>query len=96
MKVTRGFLMLAVVMVLAVAANASAYTTVMGTDGWQTWSAADVDQNGNPYWDGNSTDSTGLHGIGSYLTNSGDFSGGTAGPGAIPYWGQINSEWWRL
>jgi hypothetical protein len=69
--------------------SASAFAdTVVGTNagGWRTgWTA---DQDGNPYWDGNSSDSNQFYNIGNYLTNTGGFSGNTV-PGAIPYWGTV-------
>jgi len=53
--------------------------------GFQTWGTTDLGANGVPYWDGASSDGSGKN-VGYWLTNSGAFSG-TAGPGAIPYWG---------
>ena len=64
--------------------------TLVGSDvslyNWRSWSAGDVNQNAHPYWDNFSND-VGDKNIGYYLTNSGFFTGSTAGPGAIPFWG---------
>jgi len=50
-----------------------------------SWVAADADEDGDPYWDGNSTDSNKPANIGNWLTNTGAFTGGS-GPGvAYPY-----------
>jgi hypothetical protein len=62
--------------------------TITGTAGnnWRSWSAGDVNKNAHPYWDNISTD-IGDKNIGYYLTNTGFFTGSTAGPGAIKFWG---------
>jgi hypothetical protein len=50
-----------------------------------SWGAADADEDGDPYWDGNSTDSSKPANIGNWLTNTGAFTNGS-GPGvAYPY-----------
>ena len=69
--------------------SASAFAdTISGTagNGWQSWVAGNANENGTPYWDGNSTDSTLPANVGNYLTNTEFFSGNTV-PGAIPFWG---------
>jgi len=70
--------------------SASAFAdTVVGTGAgdWRSWTTAVINENGNPYWDGNSYDSSSPLNIGNYLTNTGGFSGGS-GPGiAYNYWG---------
>jgi hypothetical protein len=77
------------VVVVLILFSASAFAdTISGTggDGWQTWVAANANGDGKPYWDGSSTDGTNAS-VGNYLTNTGYFSSGNAGPGAIPFWG---------
>lgn len=82
-----GFLV--VLSVMLVTSIAFADNVQGGGGSWQAWVAGDVNQNGTPYWDGNSNDfntpdTSGN--IGNYLTNTGAFSGNTV-PGYIPYWG---------
>lgn len=76
------------VLILFTASISFADNVVMTADGgWRSWVAADANENGNPYWDGNSTDSGQAYNIGNYLTNSGGFIGGS-GPGTpFSYWG---------
>lgn len=74
---------------LAICASSVFADTVVGTTNgsWRAWSTSDLNENGLPYWDGNSSDSNSAYTIGNYLTNTGGFSGGT-GPGvAYDYWG---------
>ena len=71
--------------VLSFAAWSSA-DTILGSGSWQSWGIGDVNENGSPFWDNGSWDG-GQKNIGYYLTNSGSFISGTAGPGAIPFWG---------
>jgi hypothetical protein len=66
-------------------AFADIITGTAGND-WRSWSAGDVNKNAHPYWDNISTD-IGDKNIGYYLTNTGFFTGSTAGPGAIKFWG---------
>jgi hypothetical protein len=71
--------------------------TIAGTAGndWRSWSAGDINLNSHPYWDSSSFDGANRN-IGHYLTNTGFFTGSTAGPGAIPYWGgQCKPGYWR-
>jgi hypothetical protein len=64
---------------------AYALDTVVGLGGsWQTWAASN--ETGPPYWAHTSDDGFQKN-VGYYLTNSGFFSGGSAGPGPIPYFG---------
>ena len=67
--------------------------TVTGTSGygWQSWNVADLNENGAPYWDHTSSDGS-QYNVGYYLANTGHFSGSTAGPGAIPFWGGTYSS----
>lgn len=58
--------------------------------GWRSWTIADINENGNPYWDGNSVDSNQPYNIGNYLTNTGGFTGGNGPGSAIQYWGNAN------
>lgn len=72
--------------------NNSFADSIIGTSngGWRSWTSADLNENLNPYWDGNSSDSSSPYTIGNYLTNTGGFAGGS-GPGtALPYWGNVN------
>jgi hypothetical protein len=56
-----------------------------GSAAFQNWSAADLNQNGNPYWDHTSMDGENKN-IGFYLTDAptAHLSGA---PGALPFWG---------
>lgn len=78
------------VIVILVLFSANAFAdTVVGTaaGGWRSWGASDVNENGSPYWDGNSFDSGSQANIGNYLLKTGYFAGGS-GPGvAYNYWG---------
>lgn len=76
----------AAALVFAPAAFADLITSSTPGAGYQNWVAGDLDQNGIPYFD-NSSDDGNQKNVGYYLTNTGSFTGGTAGPGAIPYWG---------
>lgn len=59
-----------------------------GGAGWQNWVDGDIDQNGTPFWDGDSSDSGGLLTIGNCLAGTGACVGQLPSPpGAIPYWG---------
>ena len=62
--------------------------SINGTAGadFQNWSTSTLNENGTPYWDGNSWDSSKAASIGNYLTGTGAFSGWTD-YGALPYWG---------
>ncbi len=58
--------------------------------GWQTWTAADVNEDGTPFWDGNSYDSSGPCSIGNLLlgTASAPCLPLPDAPGTVvPYWG---------
>jgi hypothetical protein len=67
-------------LVLAVG-SAWALTLQPSVSNRTSWVPADADQDGDPYWDGNSKDFHPLPGnIGNWLTNTGAFSGGS-GPG---------------
>ena len=75
-------LLLSPMAVLADSVNGSAGA------GWQTWTAAALNQNGTPYWDGASWDGANKN-IGNCVSGTG--SCGMAGaPGIIPYWGNAN------
>jgi len=56
------------------------------TYGWQTWSSANLDQDGKPYWDNGSWDGA-YKNIGYCLTGTGN-CGMADAPGAIPFWGK--------
>ena len=53
---------------------------------WQSWNSGLLNEDNNPYWDGDSWDGDNKN-VGNYLTNTGGFSGSSDGPGAIDYWG---------
>jgi hypothetical protein len=73
---------------LAVSGAAADTITGSGGAGWQTWTIGDLNENGRPYWDGNSADSSRPMNIGSCLTATGACTQlGASAPGAIPYWG---------
>lgn len=77
----------AAALVFAPAAFADLITSSTIGAGYQNWAVDDLNQNGIPYFDNSSSDGAQKN-VGYYLTNSGiSFSGGTTGPGAIPYWG---------
>ncbi len=61
--------------------------TISGTTGanFQSWNTSVLNENGTPYWDGQSSDWNNVN-IGNYLTGTGGFSGGT-NYGTLPYWG---------
>ena len=55
---------------------------------WQTWSAADLNENGKPYWDNHSYDGP-LMNVGFCLTDTGNCHQlGKKAPGALPFWGE--------
>ncbi len=57
-----------------------------GSAAFQNWNTSDLNENGTPYWDGNSWDSSIGASIGNYLTATSAFAGGT-NYGTLPYWG---------
>jgi Tfp pilus assembly protein PilX len=61
---------------------------LLGLGLWRNWNSASLNQNGLPYWDGNSSDFATVGNIGSWLSNTGAFTGGS-GPGVTtyPFWG---------
>ena len=83
--------------VMAVAANCSTSfaQSIIGSSGagFQTWKAANLNNNGAPYWDALTQDYLGnktSRNIGFCLTNSGDCVGINSAlfaPGTIPFWG---------
>jgi hypothetical protein len=82
------FVLFALVVGLALAVGtAQALTLQPSVSNTQSWVAPDANGDGNPYWDGDSDDSTLHANIGNWLTNTGAFAGGS-GPGvAYPYIG---------
>jgi hypothetical protein len=81
---------LLILLLLVFFSNGTFADTIVGTSGnWQTWTTSVLNENGHPYWDGNSFDSGQPYNIGNYLTNTGGFSGGSV-PGVIPYWGMAD------
>jgi len=61
---------------------------LLGLGLWRNWNVASLSQDGQPYWDGNTSDfNPGVGSIGSWLSNTGAFAGGS-GPGTTyPFWG---------
>jgi hypothetical protein len=61
--------------------------TISGTAGaaFQNWTAADLNQNGTPYWDNTSLDGTNMN-VGFFLTDAPTAPLADA-PGALPFWG---------
>jgi hypothetical protein len=85
-KVVRGgvFCVFAIGLFLPVSAFAD---TISGTAGaaFQSWTAADLNQNGAPYWDNTSLDGPNMN-IGFFLTDAPTAPLADA-PGALPFWG---------
>lgn len=88
-KVLGVMLVFLLIVALSAPTSAVAGTYVVGTSvgSWLSWTSANNDH--SPYWDNESYDT--INGsknasIGFYLTNSGSFTGSTAGPGALNYW----------
>lgn len=104
MKLT---LMTASVLGIALAMSPVAVAdTLVGTAGygWQTWTAASLNQTAPPYWDRTSSD-TGKKNIGYCLTSTGDCTEtnypawpAADRPGEIPYWGSdtggVDANWY--
>jgi hypothetical protein len=55
--------------------------------GWQSWSATNLDNSGNFYWDHGPSDG-GSTNVGNWMTNTGHTAAflGTHGPGNLPFW----------
>jgi hypothetical protein len=83
--------LVAVLMVLFVATVASA-DSIVGGGGFQNWIVGDINENGTPYWDGNSTDFTNSGNIGNYLTSTGAFSVTGLGVGTLAYYGNADGS----
>ena len=72
-------------LLLSVAAFADTISGTAGA-GFQSWTAAKLNQNGKPYWDNTSLDGSNMN-IGFFLT--GAPTAPLAGaPGALPFWGK--------
>lgn len=71
--------------------NAAFADLVTGSSGgaWRTWVVGDLNENGTPYWDGNSADSNLAYSVGNCLAGVNCIIPG-GGPGVIPYWGMGN------
>ena len=86
-KVVRGgvFRVFAAALFLPVAALAD---TISGTPGaaFQNWTAADLNQNGKPYWDNTSLDGNDMN-VGYFLTDA-PTAPLAGAPGALPFWGK--------
>ena len=89
MKRKMCFAVIAALILFSASAYADTVVSTTGYGGWQSWTTAVLNQDGHPYWDGNSYDSTSSYNIGNYLTNTGGFSHpNDIGPGAsYDYWG---------
>jgi hypothetical protein len=83
------FLYVIIIGFVLIGSSASA-DLISGSPGadWQNWTASSavLNEDNNPYWDGDSWDGDDKN-IGNYLANTGAFSGSSNGPGAIDYWG---------
>ena len=88
-------LIVLIAMALAATCSTSLAQSIIGSSGagFQTWKAANLNNNGAPYWDAVTQDYLGnktSRNIGFCLTNSGDCVGINSAlfaPGAIPFWG---------
>jgi hypothetical protein len=82
------FVSLCIATFLLIATQGSAFTvTGSAGAGWQNWTTDSINENGFPYWDGNSADYGSAGNIGNYLTSTGAFTGAGANVGTLPYWG---------
>ena len=96
-KATRPRIRLILLIALAISATCSTSfaQSIIGSPGagFQTWKAANLNNNGAPYWDAFTQNQLGnktSRNIGFCLTNSGDCVGINSAlfaPGAIPFWG---------
>jgi len=88
-------LILLTAMALSATCTTSSAQSIIGSPGagFQTWKAANLNNNGAPYWDAFTENQLGnktSRNIGFCLTNSGDCVGinsALSAPGAIPFWG---------
>jgi hypothetical protein len=88
-------LMLLIVLAVSATCSTSFAQTIIGSPGagFQTWKAANLNNNGAPYWDAftqNQLNNNTSRNVGFCLTNSGDCVGINSAlfaPGAIPFWG---------
>ena len=76
---------LLVALLSCTAALADIVTSSTSGADWQTWAIADLNNNGNPYWDGASNDAANDN-VGDCIANTGNCHMPGA-PGVIPYWG---------
>jgi hypothetical protein len=85
-KVVRGgvFGVFTAALFLPVAAFADSISGTAGA-GFQSWTAADLNQNGKPYWDNVSMDGPNMN-VGYFLTDAPTAPLANA-PGALPFWG---------
>jgi hypothetical protein len=61
--------------------------SIDGNGTWNSWTASEVNNSGNFYWDHQSWDGP-TENIGYWMSNTGSFPAGTpAGPGVMPYYG---------
>jgi hypothetical protein len=87
MKKVKGFVLgLVIIMIFLATGVALATDTYSGSGTLQTWAIGDLGTSGTPFWNNASSDGA-QRNIGYYLSNTGFFAGGTAGPGAIQYYG---------
>ena len=85
--VRRGFFF-AIVALSLLSGTAIFADTIVGSAGaaFQNWTAADLDQDGRPYWDNVSIDGTNQN-IGYFMTDAPTAPLSDA-PGAVPFWGR--------
>jgi hypothetical protein len=89
LKMKRYLFLLSLVFAMASAGGVWA-DVIQGSSGaaWTTWNAGAVNQNGTPYWDGNSWDFSTPGNIGAFIAGTGAFTGNPNSPATtLPFWG---------
>lgn len=81
---------LALMMLLAAVPTMADSIVGAATANWQAFpTPSNLNENGTPFWDNRSMDGSQKN-VGYFLTNTGAFTGGTAGPGPLSFWGFAN------
>ncbi len=80
---------LAVSLIVPVAAFADTISGTAGA-GFQSWTAANLNENGKPYWDNPSLDGSNMN-VGFFLTDA-PTAPLPGAPGALPFWGNTFSS----
>ncbi|MGA8752799.1 hypothetical protein, partial [Candidatus Deferrimicrobium sp.] len=91
MKSLARWILFSALSLLVASPVSAALVEITGTAGagFQSWTSANVNSNGNPYWDGNSSDGANKN-IGNWLTGTGAFTSDPDSPALNPppkYWG---------